>query len=278
LTDGSIDKIKPILLLDEVTEDALLIKHFLQKLGLLIYVFTNPLLALDHFQLNNQNYSSVISDIRMSSITGIEFARKARKINPSVKIFLTSSFKADNESRLSKLLASIKIDGFFHKPISSDELKDAFEKHIYKNNNQNHLRQKYSQKMISGTRTLKYHEIGKSEACAKSNEEKAHNYNRFDRTIYYLIRTRKGGYNRARILQMLNSQPSNTHRIAHDLKLHYKTVLFHIGVLSRYKLISNDIEGAYGATYFLTPIMKRRYGIFLEILSELEQRVPVVSR
>jgi response regulator RpfG family c-di-GMP phosphodiesterase len=268
-------KTKSILLLDDTADDATLIKHFLQRQGFTVYIFINPLLALDHFQLNYQNYDVVVSDIRMPIVTGIEFARKVRKINPSIKILLMSSFKTDNQSRLSKLLSSVKIDGLFHKPISSDELKYVIERYIFKNNYPDRSNQQHSQK-IQVTNRNKYDEFTKLETVVKTNEV-SHNYDQFERRLYYLIRATKGGYNRARILQALHSHPNNINTIARELKLHYKTALFHFGILSKYRLILNHKDGVYGATYFLTPTMKKRYPIFLEILFETEQRIPLMS-
>jgi two-component SAPR family response regulator len=76
------------------------------------------LLVLEHFRLNSINYGLVLSDIRIASITDVQFARKVRKIGPLTKILLIYAFDIDNNLGSSKLLSSTKIDGFIYKPIS----------------------------------------------------------------------------------------------------------------------------------------------------------------
>jgi CheY-like chemotaxis protein len=267
-------KTKSILLLDDEVDVVSIIKHYLQRQGFVVYVFTNPLLALDHFQLNYQNYDLVISDTRMHSMTGVEFARKVRKINRSIKILLMSAFDTDNESYLTKLLLSIKIDGFFHKPISPDELINVFKRYLCNNKSQSQPEQQQSQKMRNSTTIIPQYPMfppSSLETIVKAKEEKAYNYNRFKRTLYYLINGTKGGHNRARILETLNLHPTNANQIAYKLKLHYKTILYHLSILSHYKLILNDRKESYGATYFLTPNMRKNYHVFLEIKYKLRE-------
>src|SRR5918911_1187222 len=211
-------KIKSILLLDDEVDVLSIIKHSLQTQGFVVYVFTNPLLALDHFQLNYQNYDLVISDTRMPSMTGVEFARKVRKINPSIKILLMSAFDTDNESYLTQLLLSIKIDGFFHKPISQDELINVFKRYLCNNKSQSQPEQQQSQKMRNSTIIIPQYPMfppSSLETIVKAKEEKAYNYNQFKRTLYYLINCTKGGHNRARILEILNLHPTNANQIAY---------------------------------------------------------------
>lgn len=96
---------------------------------------------------------------------------------------------------------------------------------------------------------------------------------RFERVLICLISNSKRGYNRRRILKLINSHPSNANQIACELKLHYKTVLHHPKVLSNYKLVMTYNMESYGAVYFLTPIMEKNYYyLFLEIFSELGKK------
>jgi DNA-binding transcriptional ArsR family regulator len=89
---------------------------------------------------------------------------------------------------------------------------------------------------------------------------------RFKRLLWYLIASTRGGINRARILELINSHPANAHQIAQELKLDYKTVVHHLDVLSQNGLIITDNKDTYGATYFLTPLMEKNYRSFIEIL------------
>ena len=97
---------------------------------------------------------------------------------------------------------------------------------------------------------------------------------RFKRLLWYLIGSTKGGVSRAKILDLLNSRPSNTNQIASELKLDYKTVAHHLDVLTKNRLIITYNLDRYGATYFLTPIMEKNYDAFREILSKIKVSNP----
>ncbi|AFU57802.1 putative transcriptional regulator, ArsR family [Candidatus Nitrososphaera gargensis Ga9.2] len=94
---------------------------------------------------------------------------------------------------------------------------------------------------------------------------------RFKRVLWYLIGSTKGGVNRAKIIELLNSRPANPNQIANELKLDYKTVLHHLKVLSDNGLIITDNKESYGAAYFLTPLMENNYQSFVEILAKIKR-------
>jgi DNA-binding transcriptional ArsR family regulator len=95
---------------------------------------------------------------------------------------------------------------------------------------------------------------------------------RFKRILWYLIASTRGGINRARILEMLSSNPANANQIATGLEIDYKTVIHHLKVLSENGLVITDAKDAYGATYFLTPLMEKNYRSFKEILERIKDR------
>jgi CheY-like chemotaxis protein/DNA-binding transcriptional ArsR family regulator len=254
--DLLLSKSKSILLVDDEVDIVSIIKHSLQAQGLNVYSFTHPLLALEHFQLNSKNYGLVLSDIRMPSMTGFELARKVRKINPTIKILLMSAFDIDKDLHLSKLMSSAKIDGFIQKPISPNELI--------------RLIQKYFVKMENGEQHTNMIDHHQRKNRLETTIGQVHNSG-FKRVLFYLIVNSKGSYNRARILKLINFHPTNANQISCELKLHYRTVIHHLEVLSNYKLIITDNKESYGAVYFLTPLMEKNYYLFLEMLSELDK-------
>jgi DNA-binding NtrC family response regulator len=97
------------------------IKLYLQGKGLNVFGFTDPLLALEHFRINCQNYMLIISDIRMPGMNGFEFVRKVREIIPTIKVLLMLAFEV-NSVELSEDLRGNKIVAFIQKPITLDEL------------------------------------------------------------------------------------------------------------------------------------------------------------
>ena len=113
-----------ILVLDDDFDLSNLVKNILQKDGFKnVFAFTDPLLALEHFRINQKNYSLIVSDIRMPVMNGFEFVRKARKINPKVKILLMTAFEIDDRE-FARVLPKPKIDGLIQKPASSKQILD----------------------------------------------------------------------------------------------------------------------------------------------------------
>jgi CheY-like chemotaxis protein len=119
-----------ILVLDDEFDIINPIKQSVGKMGLHVYAFTDPFLALEHFRINCKNYNLVISDIRMPGMSGFEFVQKIKEINPAIKVLLMSAFEV-NSGELSAGLGEAKIDGFIQKPISLHELNNLIQEHIH---------------------------------------------------------------------------------------------------------------------------------------------------
>ncbi len=110
-----------LLVVDDDSDIAQVLKQGLLINGFLVDVFTNPEEALQNFQSNSEDYCLMLSDIRMPGISGIKLTRKVKEINPNVKVILMTSFEIkDNE--FSKVFPSTHVDGFAQKPISIKDL------------------------------------------------------------------------------------------------------------------------------------------------------------
>ena len=105
------------------------IKLYLQRVGLNVFGFTDPNLALEHFRFNCKDYALVISDIRMPAMNGFEFTRKIREVNPAIKVLLMSAFEI-NSTELSAGLEGAKIEGFIQKPISLHQLSSIVQEQL----------------------------------------------------------------------------------------------------------------------------------------------------
>ena len=105
------------------------IKLYLQRVGLNVFGFTDPNLALEHFRINCKDYALVISDIRMPTMNGFEFIQKIKEIRPAIKVLLMSAFEI-NSSELSAGLGEAKIEGFIQKPISLHQLSSIVQKQL----------------------------------------------------------------------------------------------------------------------------------------------------
>lgn len=65
--------------------------------GVKIFAFTEPIIALEHFKINHENYRCVVSDYRMPIMTGIELLEKVKAINPRVVRVIISAFEVEEE-------------------------------------------------------------------------------------------------------------------------------------------------------------------------------------
>ena len=73
-----------VAVIDDEADLAYLFKEALSQIdGVQVFAFTDPLLALEHFKANHQNYRVVISDYRMPTMTGMELLSKIKDVRPS---------------------------------------------------------------------------------------------------------------------------------------------------------------------------------------------------
>jgi DNA-binding NtrC family response regulator len=113
-----------VLVLDDDFDLTRLVKQILQKDGFKnVFAFTDPLLALEHFKINQKDYSLIISDIRMPAMNGFQFVSEGRKINPKVKILLMTAFEI-SDKELAQALPKSRTDGLIRKPATSKEISN----------------------------------------------------------------------------------------------------------------------------------------------------------
>jgi len=94
---------------------------------------------------------------------------------------------------------------------------------------------------------------------------------RFKRILWFLFASTRGGFTRAKIMNLINEIPANANQISTNLNLNYKTVVHHLNVLTKNGLIITDDKGIYGSTYFLTPLMEQNFQLFNEILEKIKK-------
>ena len=112
-----------ILVVDDEVDLGLLLKQFLQGLGFNVVSFTSSLLAFEHLKNSNNNYSLIITDLRMPGISGLELANRIRKeLSLSVKIFLITAFDISDINDNFEF-QSAKIERIIQKPIKLSNLK-----------------------------------------------------------------------------------------------------------------------------------------------------------
>ena len=113
-----------VAVIDDEMDLAYLFKDALSQIdGIQVFVFSDPNLALEHFQINLQHFRLIITDHRMPGMAGIELLEKMKAINPAVTRLLISAFEVNDD-----LFQDCKcVDKFLQKPISMVKLIDEVE-------------------------------------------------------------------------------------------------------------------------------------------------------
>ena len=124
-----VDPHKSILILDDEFDIVNVLKQGIDKRGFRVFAFTDPYLALEHFQINSELYGLVISDLRMPGMNGYEFIKKVKEIKPQVNVFFMTAFSI-NDVEFRRILPSVKIEEFIEKPVSLKKLVSLINKYI----------------------------------------------------------------------------------------------------------------------------------------------------
>ena len=111
-----------ILVVDDESELATLFKAFLDKEGHTAISFTDPTLALEYFKQTPDKHSLIITDLRMPSLSGLQLAKKIRKINTDIKIFLMTAFETKDLENQDEYKEA-RIDKLIQKPIRFSDLR-----------------------------------------------------------------------------------------------------------------------------------------------------------
>jgi len=89
--------------------------------GITIFTFTDPILALEHFQVNEYAYVLVLSDFKMPGLNGMEFLKKIKELNSFVRTILMTAFQIEDKVFREYTKKKI-INAFLQKPIGLHDL------------------------------------------------------------------------------------------------------------------------------------------------------------
>ena len=89
--------------------------------GITIFTFTDPILALEHFQVNEYAYVLVLSDFKMPGLNGMEFLKKIKELNSFVRTILMTAFQIEDKVFREYIKKKI-INAFLQKPIGIHDL------------------------------------------------------------------------------------------------------------------------------------------------------------
>ena len=95
---AEIDNHRIVSIVDDDPDIILLFHDILKSIsGITIFTFTDPILALEHFQVNEYAYVLVISDFKMPGLNGMEFLKKIKELNRFVRTILMTAFQIEDK-------------------------------------------------------------------------------------------------------------------------------------------------------------------------------------
>jgi DNA-binding NtrC family response regulator len=124
-----------VAIVDDELDIVNLFREYLSGIkGILVFTFTDPVIALEHFISNKYEYFLIISDLKMPRLSGIEFIMKVKEVNPFVRTLLMTAFEIDDPVFEEYKRKEI-INDFLQKPVRFMDFRSMVEKHLnlYKN-------------------------------------------------------------------------------------------------------------------------------------------------
>ena len=109
---------KKVLVVDDQPSQLKMMRQMLETLGYVAVTVDSAEEAEDILKFG-ENFSLIITDLRMPWLNGLKFCRKAKILNPDLKIFAVSGYLYDFDP---DDLDKAGFDGIYQKPISKARL------------------------------------------------------------------------------------------------------------------------------------------------------------
>ena len=91
------------------------------------------------------------------------------------------------------------------------------------------------------------------------------------RLLWFLFAGSRGGENRIKIINLLKQRPYNINQLADALRLDYKAVQHHIGVLEKNNMVTKTGE-KYAVLYFISNYLEANIEAFNEVQTTIEEQ------
>ncbi len=111
---------KKILVVDDQPSQLKLLRQLLETLGC-VAVTVDSAEEAEHILKFGENFSMIITDLRMPWLDGLKFCKKAKVLNPNIKIFALSGYLYDFDLNE---IENAGFDGIYQKPISKAHLME----------------------------------------------------------------------------------------------------------------------------------------------------------
>jgi CheY-like chemotaxis protein len=109
---------KKILVVDDQPSQLKLMRQMLETLGYAA-VTVDSAEEAEHILRFGENFSLIITDLKMPWLNGLKFCRKAKILNPDLKIYAVSGYLYDFDR---DDLEKAGFDGIYQKPLSKARL------------------------------------------------------------------------------------------------------------------------------------------------------------
>ena len=119
-----------VAIVDDELDIASLFREYLSGIkDILVFSFTDPVVALEHFINNKYEYFLIISDLKMPRLSGIKLIKKVKEANPFVRTLLMTAFEV-NDPMFEEYRKANIINDFLQKPVRLEDLHSIVEKHL----------------------------------------------------------------------------------------------------------------------------------------------------
>jgi len=120
---------KKILVVDDQRSQLKLMKQMLKKIGYMA-VTVDSAEEAEYILRGEESFSMIITDLKMPWVDGLTFCKKAKILDPNLKIFALSGFLYDFDMNE---LEDAGFDGIYEKPINKAQLVEMLDVGIEKN-------------------------------------------------------------------------------------------------------------------------------------------------
>jgi DNA-binding NtrC family response regulator len=90
--------------------------------GITVFSFIDPVKAFEHFTENSENYTLVISDLRMPGLNGLELLKKVKTSNAKVRTILMSAYNFEEDGLYQQYMKEGVINSTIEKPVTMNRL------------------------------------------------------------------------------------------------------------------------------------------------------------
>ena len=101
--------------------------------GVSVFSFIDPIKAFEHFTENKENYTLVISDLRMPGLNGLELLKKVKTSNPKVRTILMSAYNFEEEEKFQQYMEEAVINSTIEKPVTMNRLYERVREQLFVN-------------------------------------------------------------------------------------------------------------------------------------------------